>query len=835
MNKYSFKELLSEKVFIEKSKEETEAFYFTNIEIPMIQRDYAHGREDQEEIRERFLNSVFESLLNGYSLNLDFVYGSIHQYADTPNEVTFQPLDGQQRLTTLFLLYYYIGSQELDEETYNNLKKILQRFTYATRTSSRAFCEKLISFKLKNDVQPTKQIKNEHWFFNSYQKDPTIKSMLTMLDAIHNKYCDHTSNVPPIYNHLERIKFFVLPLDGFNLSEELYVKMNARGIQLTDFENFKADLTNWMKNLKNFQNEKELRDDTFFDKNNRLCINDKNGQTTPYYLYFSSKLDNEWTDFFWKKINLSDSEATENKKSIDLVDPLFMRFFNRYFCNLRVIHSDKSSDEIEKKDNIFRFFYGDDGDDSNLKYKSFSNHHVLLSPKVIFNIEKVIDTIQANYEIISEYLSAPWETKKWHFYDPLVTQRQRISFFATTSFIEVNNEFDPNAYADWMRFVWNIIIDPNIRSISAMINALRYINELKQQSKDILRYLSDCSENTQQFPIQFEEERFKAKLILDEKIGNKWKDEIVKAEKHKLFQGNIRFLLTEEEKTSFDDYIQLKDAAFKLFEKNDLSDANPDNFLWIRALLAKTDLSESPGKINFANGRFYNWRFLLNRPLFIKSVQKLMDEIKESNNEPIDQILRRICKNYRFDPKNNWIFPLVNWEGLNGETLLGNYSESKKVQQYNDYGRDPMNIYLYNKTIWTESNILLSSFRNAIASSIISTSNQEVAFCWDEGNIHNQFFRGWDLWFERKFHGFIFQYFFDREFLRIGIHEEDENPHIETQFKDNEIAPGWICRKKFNYKKEVTSFDAIPGFIEKIENEVFDLENPGSLAAKILI
>jgi uncharacterized protein with ParB-like and HNH nuclease domain len=67
------------------------------VEIPIIQRDYAQGRESKQTVRERFLNALHKAL-NGKAIELDFIYGDLHADA-------FQPLDGQQRLTTLFLLH----------------------------------------------------------------------------------------------------------------------------------------------------------------------------------------------------------------------------------------------------------------------------------------------------------------------------------------------------------------------------------------------------------------------------------------------------------------------------------------------------------------------------------------------------------------------------------------------------------------------------------------------------------------------------------------------------------------------------------------------------------
>ena len=163
---------------------------------------------------------------------------------------SFIPLDGQQRLTTLFLLYWYIGSVELrNRDDLKTLMGLLKKFTYETRASSRRFCEKLVETKLDFKNEPKEEITNLSWFFKSYQKDPTVNSMLNMLNAIHEKYAE--LDKPDLYVKLNQLQFYILPLNGFNLTEELYVKMNARGKQLTDFENFKADITKWMKDDKN--------------------------------------------------------------------------------------------------------------------------------------------------------------------------------------------------------------------------------------------------------------------------------------------------------------------------------------------------------------------------------------------------------------------------------------------------------------------------------------------------------------------------------------------------------------------------------------------------------
>ena len=71
------------------------------IVIPIIQRDYAQGRETPEitRIRTRFLDSLYTAL-SEEQITLDFIYGDIDAAA------VMTPLDGQQRLTTLFLLHW---------------------------------------------------------------------------------------------------------------------------------------------------------------------------------------------------------------------------------------------------------------------------------------------------------------------------------------------------------------------------------------------------------------------------------------------------------------------------------------------------------------------------------------------------------------------------------------------------------------------------------------------------------------------------------------------------------------------------------------------------------
>ncbi|MCB9247041.1 MAG: DUF262 domain-containing protein [Ignavibacteriales bacterium] len=274
------------------------------ISIPIIQRDYAQGREEEIEKREKFLNSILRYLQNEEQMHLDFVYGR-------EKENVFYPIDGQQRLTTLFLLHWYFALKEnVDAEK----KEKLSKFVYDTRISSREFCNTLIREDIKiptsiNDDYFIKYIKNKQWYRVVWDNDPTIKAMLVMIQALHNKFHDFNSyDVFERLTNSDLISFELLDLGrkGFELTDELYIKMNARGKQLTSFENFKANFIQFI--------EKKFKD--------KKLKHPIKGEIS-YSGYFAYKIEKEWTDLFWA--------YRGNKKTIDDAFINYFEFVTQMF------------------------------------------------------------------------------------------------------------------------------------------------------------------------------------------------------------------------------------------------------------------------------------------------------------------------------------------------------------------------------------------------------------------------------------------------------------------------------------------------------------------------
>lgn len=211
------------------------------IEIPLIQRDYAQGRQNTavQVIRNDFLEVLVAAIVGAERVDLDFVYGEV-------TNGTLRPLDGQQRLTTLFLFHWYLAARTGRlEEAARWLK-----FTYATRPTAELFCRELMKANYQPSARepvPSAWITDQSWYLFAWRHDPTIQSMLVVLDAIHERLESTPFSLDSMWMRLTdtenpAVSFYFLPIEDLPSGEELYIKMNSRGKPLTEFENFKARL-----------------------------------------------------------------------------------------------------------------------------------------------------------------------------------------------------------------------------------------------------------------------------------------------------------------------------------------------------------------------------------------------------------------------------------------------------------------------------------------------------------------------------------------------------------------------------------------------------------------
>ena len=598
------------------------------VEIPIIQRDYAQGRLGKENLRKNFLGDLRKALDNeppykDSEMKLDFVYGS-----EEDNKLN--PLDGQQRLTTLWLLHWYIALRAGVLNETNCV--ILRKFTYETRISSREFCQNLCmpeNFEHFDVNDIVGFLTKQTWFYSAWKQDPTIQSMLRMLggtkitdkkgediiDGIEELFIGKSSSDFEAYwNKLIAdscpIVFYDLPLQDFGLTDDLYIKMNARGKQLTSFENFKADLIGYITKNADEATE-ELRDEwkSLLDIQEGLPI----------------KFDTDWTDIFWtyKSNGIEDKVDKEKKRNKEnQIDEIFFAFLNRFFWNELFVG--KKSDSPSQY--ILEIGNGDDGstqENENASYRylndSGNRNSNDYGTKIAYQgldyykydngipigfFEK-LKRVLNNYYIFSNSKKiaipeCPWD-KDFRFIPQYVedkdsnnieiennanekilkvttlTQVQRIVFFAICKYFDHDDsvEDDEESMKRWLRVVWNLVSGQGedgrsqIRSTTAIRTALEHIDRL--DSHNVYESLKNMQpdEKDSDFSNRWNEEINKAKQILDGQPrddGQTWESIIIEAEHYAFFKGGIRFLFQNENgDVDWSDFDQKFESAKKYF------------------------------------------------------------------------------------------------------------------------------------------------------------------------------------------------------------------------------------------------------------------------------
>ena len=213
------------------------------VRIPIIQRDYAQGRDNEKsnEVRKNLIKDIKTCLTDGgKSIDFNFVYGTV-------SEGVFYPVDGQQRLTTLYLLHWFLACNCNKFECFT---KILKGFSYMTRNSASEFFSLLNTpnDNLRNIVKESKNlrkdIENQSWFQVEWGYDPTVDAALTFLNDL-SMNADFRSNATQYYERLENssINFTHIVENGDGAETKAaksYIRMNARGKALEPFENLKA-------------------------------------------------------------------------------------------------------------------------------------------------------------------------------------------------------------------------------------------------------------------------------------------------------------------------------------------------------------------------------------------------------------------------------------------------------------------------------------------------------------------------------------------------------------------------------------------------------------------
>lgn len=687
-NEYTFFSLLNE---------------FEKIEIPRIQRSYAQGRKSEKIVRDGFLGSIMKTLENRNEdrLCLDFIYGD-------SNNKKFIPIDGQQRLTTLYLLYWYLNNFEKNTDEKEKRKDALRKFTYETRESSKEFCERLSSTSIKvEDFKNTKEekisskIKKQTWYLIQWKDDPTIKAMLTMLDAIEEKL--KFKDIQEIKTNAfeengKRIYFYFIEVKTFGSADELYVKMNSRGKKLTTFENFKSKLEGYMDReiLKKEEDKKTLNE-------------------------FKKKIDNEWLLYFWDIKKDSENNGGE-------LDRCLMNLFMTIFENEMALIDNKTSDEIKSIIKDYDDFILKSEDERKLDFEKLKEQNVINKTTIKYScyVLEYYSILQNAKQDTEQNVKqdAKQELDKIINYEEIINKMmnfsggnkndfrpEKIQFYIICKYlykicekekdkdlVDIIKEADnQNKLTKILYFARNIVKNVYIDSEEKYCKIIKFMDNIvdafiKNNYNSIFEYLKDL--DVEDLIKQYKMEEVKYLLYGEQKKAEKicssieWKNEIIKMDANEYFSGNTRFIfefvenrkkenLNVNELEEYRKYITLINIIFKdknnedsettedVNENNKNKDANIDpicnisntstddsndvnnEYCFKRALFTIGNyMFEFSKRYSYliCSDKYQSWKKMLTGEKYGESkdvFRKLLDKIADNYNGNIKEITRK--------------------------------------------------------------------------------------------------------------------------------------------------------------------------------------------------
>lgn len=280
--------------------------------IPDLQRDYCWGTTMSDKgvsLASQFANDL---LAQYRAKSKDLSIGLLYGY-----EVPFghlQLCDGQQRITTLYLMLGLLNKKTRTLQDRLLSQREMDEFQepylqYAIRETTLYFMNDLVtSFFCDDSMKGVADIYNQSWYFDEYDNDPSIKSIMqSMID------------IEKIINRLEGdelyrfayflcndIKFIYYDMESRREGEKTFVIINTKGEPLSPTENLKPIFLEAYSNVQ--------------------CV---------------SKTWEEWETFFWKH--------RSEKNGNDTADAGMREFF-RWIMLIRYITKyDITGNEEDKK------------------------------------------------------------------------------------------------------------------------------------------------------------------------------------------------------------------------------------------------------------------------------------------------------------------------------------------------------------------------------------------------------------------------------------------------------------------------------------------------------
>lgn len=597
--------------------------------IPDLQRDYCWGDETNKkssgevgELVSDFVNNLielYESKEQGV-FNLGMFYG----YEIPANHI--QLCDGQQRLTTLFLLlgilnkmsgkfrHHLISDYEYthdDKEPYLN---------YAIRETSLYFLSDLVCKFFISNTDQVNKIKETDWYFSDYNLDPSIQSMLTALSKIESILIDKDANWASLFGDwvLNKLTFLYYDMENRKNGEETFVVINTTGEPLSVTQNLKPLL---------IQEKNDSFDNTCF------CVKQSDGT--------SLAIDSCWEQietWFWQKRN--------NENGNDTADAGFAEFLRW----ISVIEQYKNKKELPQEEQS-----------SEIKF-------------LIQNILKGKGKIEFPYkEIPFEKIYGYWKSLIWIYENIDTLQKKHIDYLSPKENNSVNGRkaigqndcfvllpvlkyvYDRHIYIEPLsdekkrncmriyEFFCNLIRIGNVsKAVNTLVGEALQIIDLIDGTGDIVSILSKSNDVSKQ--ILTEEERLKLEILRDSSNREGVENAFWKLQSHPLWNGEILPMITMSQNNSqfefskFEKYVDVFEGLFSgKMEHESLA------CLLRRSMIVSSNVYFR-GSYKTFGWEWNDWKEFLSGN--INDTRKLFDYVLKNKESPIEKPIENILEKY---------------------------------------------------------------------------------------------------------------------------------------------------------------------------------------------
>jgi hypothetical protein len=393
--------------------------YVEQLVIPEIQRDYVWQKPQVEGLLssiatdfERFqkaeipkidstdgsveltqLNNDFTDFYRqrNHSSNIGFIYA----YSDQQYDGRYFLIDGQQRITTLYLVLLLLAVRTATVADFE--KKYCTngqpKLDYRVRDSACSFIRQLVPHILKNSYA---EIKDQYWYLNSYENDITVSNIISNIEVIVEWLESRELDESDFYLYLNNYtEFWYFDTNISAQGENLYIYLNARGEQMQGNENLKAELLSTLDSMQS---------------KNEMGVEWEN-----------------WQDLFWRMR----TKGLTNTKIKGLNADKGFNEFLRCITGLTIYLDETASDWVDKQNSLIpsQAMLA-----QVLTLETIAKYINVL--KFIENNQKSLNEVYSNFDWVNQFLHEFWSILNvsrtaWvidYSYDRLSTERRRMVF-----------------------------------------------------------------------------------------------------------------------------------------------------------------------------------------------------------------------------------------------------------------------------------------------------------------------------------------------------------------------------------------------------------------------